>query len=130
MKILIVDDVASERNSLRKHLEGLGHEVVEATDGLSALRVLFNHNHNLDPSIKCIITDMQMPKMTGLGLLQATWRNGTSLQILLRSSEPTYREYGEDIELKEVEVVFDPNVMFRVKTTNYTEVGEFLKWLR
>ncbi|HSE97204.1 MAG TPA: response regulator, partial [Blastocatellia bacterium] len=40
-KILVVDDSGMSRRSLRRMLEGDGHQVIEAEDGISALENYF-----------------------------------------------------------------------------------------
>ena len=40
-KILIVDDSALSRRTLRRILESAGYEVVEANDGMTALELYF-----------------------------------------------------------------------------------------
>lgn len=66
MKILIVDDFATMRRIVKNILVQLGYKnVVEADDGTSALDMLKNEKVDL------IISDWNMPKMTGLDLLKA-----------------------------------------------------------
>ena len=46
-KILIVDDSALSRRTLRRMLESAGYEVVEANDGMAALEIYFLEKPNL-----------------------------------------------------------------------------------
>lgn len=62
-KILFVDDSASMRQMIRFILEDADYEVVEAVDGVEALRKLNN-------KIDMIITDINMPNLDGVGLLK------------------------------------------------------------
>ena len=63
-KVLIVDDSALTRRSLRQILETAGHEVVEAENGLDALERYF-----LDkPDV--VLLDLVMRGMYGLEVLQ------------------------------------------------------------
>jgi two-component system chemotaxis response regulator CheY len=65
IKVLIVDDFATMRRILKNILKQLGFKnLVEADDGTSAWDVLENQ------SIDLIISDWNMPKMTGLELLK------------------------------------------------------------
>lgn len=59
-RILIVDDDANLRASLRSVLEDEGHEVEEEVDGARALRLFVGHPSDL------IITDVYMPQMNGI----------------------------------------------------------------
>lgn len=66
-EILVVDDVKFTRSTLLRMLQGLGCKAVhEAGDGREALDLLARQ-----PGIACVVTDLDMPKLDGLGLLQA-----------------------------------------------------------
>jgi len=65
IKILIVDDFATMRRILKNILKQLGFKnLVEADDGTTAWEVLEGQGIDL------IISDWNMPKMTGLELLK------------------------------------------------------------
>lgn len=64
--VLIVDDDADIRASLRYFLEDVGYRVYEAPDGRPALRRLHE-----SPSRMVVLLDLQMPGMDGKQLLQA-----------------------------------------------------------
>ncbi len=66
IRILIVDDQASIRSLIRASLHQLGFtDVYEAPDGEEGLRAVLTRSPNL------VITDFNMPKLDGLGLLRA-----------------------------------------------------------
>ncbi len=66
MKILVVDDFATMRRIVKNILAQLGFKnIVEADDGTSAMKMLQQEK------IDMIISDWNMPKMTGLDLLKA-----------------------------------------------------------
>jgi two-component system chemotaxis response regulator CheY len=66
LKILIVDDFATMRKVIRNLLKQGGFEnIVEAEDGVAALKVLESQK------IDFIISDWNMPNMSGLELLKA-----------------------------------------------------------
>lgn len=66
MKILIVDDFSTMRRIIRNLLRDLGYEnVAEADDGNSALPMLKRGGYDF------LITDWNMPGMTGIELLEA-----------------------------------------------------------
>jgi two-component system, chemotaxis family, chemotaxis protein CheY len=65
---VIVDDVRFTRATLAKMLAGLGGpKVHEAEDGEGALKLL----GQLGSAVDCVISDLEMPRLDGLGLLQA-----------------------------------------------------------
>jgi two-component system chemotaxis response regulator CheY len=66
IKILVVDDFATMRKVVRNLLKQIGYEnIVEAEDGVSALKILKSQK------IDFIVSDWNMPNMTGLELLKA-----------------------------------------------------------
>ncbi|MBU0481472.1 MAG: response regulator [Proteobacteria bacterium] len=66
MKVLVVDDFATMRRIVKNILTQLGFKnIVEADDGTTALQVLKQEK------IDMIISDWNMPKMTGLDLLKS-----------------------------------------------------------
>lgn len=65
MKVLVVDDFATMRRIVKNILVQLGYKnIVEADDGTTAVDILKNEKVDL------IISDWNMPKMTGLDLLK------------------------------------------------------------
>ena len=62
-KILIVDDSALSRRTLRRILESAGYAVVEADDGMSALELYFLEKPSL------VLLDLVMKGMYGLDVL-------------------------------------------------------------
>lgn len=89
MRFLVVDDSATMRRIVVNSLQRIGYpDVVEAGDGVEALE-------KLDASIGFIITDWNMPNMTGVELAQAVRaREGfQQLPILM----VTARSVREDI---------------------------------
>lgn len=65
LKVLVVDDFATMRRIVKNILTQLGYKnVIEADDGTTAMNVLKQEKIDL------IISDWNMPKMTGLELLK------------------------------------------------------------
>ncbi len=65
MKVLVVDDFATMRRIVKNILTQLGFKnIIEADDGATAVDLLKTQKVDL------IISDWNMPKMTGLELLQ------------------------------------------------------------
>ena len=65
MKILSVDDSPMIRKVIRSAVEMMGHELVEAGNGLEALGILENHYKK----ISLVLCDWNMPNLDGLSLL-------------------------------------------------------------
>lgn len=66
IKVLIVDDFATMRRIIKNIMAQLGYKnIVEADDGSTALTILKQEKIDL------IISDWNMPKMSGLELLKA-----------------------------------------------------------
>ena len=65
MDILLVEDDGRSRGLISQFLEQLGHRVMECGDGQTAL-ALYEAN-----DFPMILTDIQMPRMSGLDLLRA-----------------------------------------------------------
>ena len=66
VKVLVVDDQMSMRALVRNGLQQIGMvDISEAPDGEGGLRSLLENPVNL------VITDYNMPKLDGLGLLRA-----------------------------------------------------------
>jgi two-component system response regulator AtoC len=63
MNILLVDDEQDSRTFMAEFLEGLGHEVTEKADGQEALNAFASDSFHL------VLTDIKMPRMSGLELL-------------------------------------------------------------
>lgn len=84
MKVLVVDDFATMRKIVRNILKQIGFEnITEAEDGNNALQILKNENIGL------VVTDWNMPNMTGLDLLR-TIRQDTktaNLPVLMVTAE-------------------------------------------
>jgi CheY-like chemotaxis protein len=60
-KILVVDDEASVRSSMRKLLERGGFEVREAASGRAALETIA-----ADQTIEAVVSDFLMPELNGI----------------------------------------------------------------
>jgi len=89
-RILVVDDSRMVRMTLIKHLKGC-YEVREEPDGEAAWQTLV-----LDQSLKAVISDLQMPKLDGYGLLEklrsSKLRRLQTMPFILVSGEETEAE--------------------------------------
>lgn len=84
MKFLVVDDFSTMRRIVRNLLKELGYtNVDEAEDGVAALQKLHGGNFEF------VVTDWNMPNMTGIELLKAIRADGSlkHLPVLMITAE-------------------------------------------
>ncbi len=92
MKILVVDDMPLMRHVLINMLRQLDYkDIVVATEGLQALNILQNQMFDL------VITDLHMPKMDGITLLDnirkdAELKNLPVLMVTCEDSSSTVKK--------------------------------------
>ena len=84
-KILIVDDENSIRTTLKEFVSRAGYDVEIASDAREALSILETCGYNYD----VVVTDIIMPKMTGMELLESIKQNNDSIQVIIMTGEPT-----------------------------------------
>ncbi len=82
-RVLVVDDERSIRVTLRAFLRGAGHDVVIAEDAEEALETL---DHG---AIDVVVSDIVLPRVTGVMLLQKLHAQQTHLQVIMMTGEPT-----------------------------------------
>ena len=78
--ILIAEDESNARQLFARILSRTGHQVLQGKDGEEALRLFDNYPVDL------LITDLAMPKITGLGLIRHIRAKSTSLPIIIVSA--------------------------------------------
>ncbi|MEK6675758.1 MAG: response regulator [Planctomycetota bacterium] len=82
MKILLVDDSRTIRNIQKNVLKQLGYnEIVEAEDGLQALKVFAEQKPDL------LLVDWNMPNMDGITLIRKIRENDKSVAIMMCTTE-------------------------------------------
>lgn len=82
-KILIVDDEQSIRYVLREILEDEKYEVSDAADGQAALDLLQKEAFDV------VLSDVKMPKMDGIALLEKVIEEGIDTQFIMISAHGT-----------------------------------------
>ncbi|MFN7038197.1 MAG: response regulator [Alphaproteobacteria bacterium] len=68
-RILTVDDSKTMREMVAFTLQGAGYEILQAEDGVLALKLLEGNKVDL------VITDLNMPNMDGITLIKALRQN-------------------------------------------------------
>lgn len=81
--MLLVDDKASIRGAMKKILNDLGfRDITQAVDGEEAWLALVQANRSSGRNgFDLIVSDLEMPKMSGLELLRAVRENEKTRQI-------------------------------------------------
>ena len=81
-KVLVVDDSGTMRKIILRSLNALGvTDVVEAGDGSDGLELFKQHQFDI------VLTDWNMPRMTGLELLKAIRATGSTVPVILITTE-------------------------------------------
>ena len=90
--ILVVDDEPGIRHLLNEVLSGEGFNVVMASDGQESVECLKGSSFDL------VITDLNMPRLDGIGLLRWMKKSGRREKIIVMSGEASDRSLaGADI---------------------------------
>lgn len=96
LSVLVVDDDANVRQALATVLASLGFKVIQATDGAEGLVIAVERR----TEIRLVITDVHMPHLGGVQLVQALHRVSPKLPIIVTSGridehdERQFHEYG------------------------------------
>lgn len=83
MRVLVVDDKELMRDSVATTLTRAGLQTIVASDGVAALKLVADQR----PAV--VITDLQMPGMTGLELLEEIRRIDEQLPVVLMTAYAT-----------------------------------------
>ena len=88
-KVLVVDDNIIDRKLISRRISNEFPQVIvkEATDGLHALKFIEEHDFDL------IITDLVMPKMEGIELIQHVQEIKSNVPIIAVSGHNPYYLY-------------------------------------
>ncbi len=81
-KVLVVDDEASIRITVRAFLRRTGHQVDIAEDASEALGLLAEEDYDV------VLSDVILPKISGVELLNAILETSPDVQVIMMSGEP------------------------------------------
>lgn len=101
-KILIVDDSLFSRMHTCKPLREAGYELVEAADGNEGLAAADEHQPD------CIITDLLMPNLDGIGFLAALKERGNTTPALVLTADIQDSKRQQCLELGARGFLFKP----------------------
>ena len=83
MRICLIDDDASARGALERVLTGEGYEVVSEADGSRGLATA------LEEDFDCVLTDLRMPGVSGLELIDTLRNELPNLPVMLMTAHGT-----------------------------------------
>src|SRR5689334_15411347 len=92
--ILVAEDEVIVRNTVRLLLEREGHEVLVATDGFEALELSRQYQGTID----LVLTDVKMPRMDGLALVEQLIKERPGIKILVMSGQISTNELLRPLE--------------------------------
>ncbi len=83
--VLVVDDSTLVRRQVANALRSVNIEVLEATDGEQALEMLSQRR------VELLLTDINMPRMDGIELLNALHQRGQDVPAVILTNEGQVR---------------------------------------
>jgi EAL domain-containing protein (putative c-di-GMP-specific phosphodiesterase class I) len=92
-RVLVVDDEDALRRAFARVLQRDGHEILEASDGREAVHWLQQAS-----SLDAVISDINMPKMTGLELLRTVREYDLDLPVILITANPSIASAIEAVD--------------------------------
>lgn len=102
--ILLVDDDESVRKTTAEVLESMGYQVIQATDGEDAMEWLPASRNR----IRLVITDIVMPRMGGIALLQVIRQQDDQLPVLLSTGYDKTHVLDSHINLSHCQQITKP----------------------
>lgn len=111
LRILVVDDESIVRVSCKRILEPEGFHVDIAADGYEAIELIKKQAYDI------IITDLKMPKMDGLEVLQWIKRNSPASKVVVITGFSTPEIAERSVEAgatKYLEKPFTPETLISV----------------
>jgi response regulator RpfG family c-di-GMP phosphodiesterase len=112
-KILIVDDESSICELIEAYLKKKGYEVARAGNGSDALAIVKSG------SIDLVVTDIKMPGMSGIELLQKIREYSNTLPVLLATGFPTMETAIEALKAGAYDYIAKP--------FHFEEIGEKIR---
>ncbi len=111
MKVLIIDDERSIRNTMKEILEFEGHEISVAADGKEGVEAAL---HN---SFDVIFCDIKMPGMDGIEVLQTLKAEGCEAEVIMISGHGDIKTAVKCIRLGAYDFIQKPLDLNRILIT-------------
>ena len=112
-KIVVAEDDYDIRKALILNLTDRGYEVVGASNGQEALELILKNTPDL------LITDFEMPGISGVGLINELGKKGYKFPVIINSG------MVEDIDKKTIR--YNGKLRFRSKSSPISKLYEKLK---
>ena len=109
--ILVVDDEAKMRHLLSIMLEGHGHTVENASDGLEALELIKEKPFDM------VITDIKMPRMSGIELLDRLKQDDLLCPVVFITAFATVESAVDAMRMGAVDYITKPFEADRIRLT-------------
>jgi two-component system cell cycle sensor histidine kinase/response regulator CckA len=93
LTILVVEDDPKMAEVVKRFLSTGGHEVVRADDGLAGLDIFRRSERRID----LVVTDVTMPKMTGIEMARLLREADASLKVIFISGNPAADGLHDDL---------------------------------
>src|SRR5450631_1090179 len=110
LKVLIVEDEENERTGLAELVSAWGYRVESAVDGADG----FEKVSQWDPSI--VITDMKMPRMGGLELLERAAVDGNTMAFIVVTAQGTIDSAVQAMRMGAYDYITKPIDTDRLRT--------------
>ena len=101
-KVLVIDDEYQVRSLLRRVLQRLGHDVVEAEDG-DGVTHLIQHER---PAL--VLLDLRMPKTDGIAALDAIRASDSSVAVIVVTGDGEWERVKAAMEHGASEYITKP----------------------
>lgn len=123
MKVLIIDDERSIRNTLKEILEFEGHEITLASDGKEGLETALAGNFDV------IFCDIKMPGMDGVEVLEKLVESGVDSSVVMISGHGSIDTAVECIKKGAFDFIQKPLDLNRILITlkNATDKTSLIK---
>ena len=92
-RVLVVDDEADVRRTIRLTLTKAGFDVVEAEDGQKGIDAIRSGDNPL--AVDTIICDMQMPNVNGMGAIAYFREQFPSVPVIVLTGNPDFKDANE-----------------------------------
>lgn len=110
-RVLLVEDEEPLRLAIARYLTRAGHEVLQASNGVEALRVVVQQTPDV------VISDVTMPDMDGVELLRKIRERDLDLPVVLATGAPTVASAAQAVGLGALAYLIKPVELSELEQT-------------